>query len=103
MALGAAGPRLSEMIFLEDIATHPNHRGKGYGSALIDTITAIATLQDRPTVLVCSNVANTTFYESHGFTTIAETLIGDDDPTWREKPFTVKVMMKESNTAIEQS
>lgn len=46
-----------------------------------------------PTYLISSNVkANTGFYNSLGFFTVKELLLGDDNPTWKEPPVVVAVV-----------
>jgi GNAT superfamily N-acetyltransferase len=80
------------MICLEGLATHPDHQGKGYGGTILDTIASFADTQDRAIYLLSSNNANTFFYESHGFDTAVEIVLGDNDPTWDKKPFIIKIV-----------
>lgn len=39
-----------------------------------------------------SNVNNTGFYNSLGFVTEADILMGDDDPDWHTKPVVIKLV-----------
>ncbi len=42
--------------------------------------------------LMSSNVNNTGFYNSLGFVTEADILMGDDDPDWHTKPVVIKLV-----------
>jgi hypothetical protein len=39
-----------------------------------------------------SNIANEPFYNSHGFYTVGEAIIGNDDPNWHEAPVIVQIV-----------
>ena len=42
--------------------------------------------------LESSNIINEPFYNSHGFKTVGEAIIGDDNPTYHGKPFPVQIV-----------
>jgi hypothetical protein len=44
------------------------------------------------TWLQSSNIANTEFYNSHGFFTIAEVVVGENNPTWDGEPVVVSIV-----------
>ncbi len=49
--------------------------------------------QGRATWLASSNVAvNTVFYNSLGFVTVKQFMLGDDNPTWEETPFPIAIV-----------
>jgi hypothetical protein len=39
-----------------------------------------------------SNIENKEFYESHGFQTVAEIVIGNDNPTWHHPPIIAEIV-----------
>ncbi|KAF4575096.1 hypothetical protein EYR36_006452 [Pleurotus pulmonarius] len=85
------GDRVKSMVHIDGLATSPQSQGRGYAGALLDAVTAKADAGSRATYLESSNVANTGFYESHGFRTIEEIQCGDDNPAWKEPPVVVKL------------
>ncbi|KAL0947539.1 hypothetical protein HGRIS_013635 [Hohenbuehelia grisea] len=89
------GERAKDMMHVMMLMTHPRHQGKGYGGGLLDFITASADTLGKSTFLESSNIANTAFYESHGFKTVSEAIIGDEEPTWKRPPVVVKIMVRE--------
>ncbi|KAL4265043.1 Acyl-CoA N-acyltransferase [Pleurotus pulmonarius] len=91
------GDRVKSMVHIDGLATSPQSQGRGYAGALLDAVTAKADAGSRATYLESSNVANTGFYESHGFRTIEEIQCGDDNPAWKEPPVVVKLMVREHN------
>lgn len=42
--------------------------------------------------LLSSNVANTRFYESWGYVTVKEIMIGENNATWKKPPFPVLIV-----------
>ncbi|KDQ29466.1 hypothetical protein PLEOSDRAFT_1112289 [Pleurotus ostreatus PC15] len=89
------GDRVKDMVHIDGLATRPQSQGRGYAGALLDTVTAKADAASQATYLESSNVANTGFYESHGFITVGEIVCGDDNPAWKEPPVVVKLMVRE--------
>jgi len=89
------GDRVKEMVVLDLLATAPGKQGHGYGSELATMVTSEADAESRATMLVSSNIANTAFYESLGFRTIKEVVVGDDNPTWTEPPVILGIMLRE--------
>ncbi|KAG9218881.1 hypothetical protein CCMSSC00406_0001005 [Pleurotus cornucopiae] len=85
------GDRVKDMVHIDGLATSPQSQGRGYAGALLDAVTAKADTASRATYLESSNVANTGFYESHGFITVGEIVCGDDNPAWKEPPVVVKL------------
>jgi len=91
----AIGDRAKDMLFVDLLATAPAEQGRGYGSAVLDSITKEADIQNRATWLHSSNVSNTEFYNSHGFVTVRTYLLGDKNPEWHEPPVIVSIMVRE--------
>ncbi|TFK28898.1 hypothetical protein FA15DRAFT_664997 [Coprinopsis marcescibilis] len=89
------GARQKDMIYVNLVCTAPASQGHGFASALLDTITRMADMLSVACWLESSNVANEGFYNSHGFYTVGEAAIGDDDPTWKGQPVIVQVMVRE--------
>ncbi|KAL5527802.1 hypothetical protein ACEPAG_6603 [Sanghuangporus baumii] len=89
------GADRQRMRSVNALATAPEFQRRGYGGALLDAITKLADAEGRSTYLLSSNAAaNTEFYNAHGFFTIAQILIGDDDPTWKGSPIPVPLMVR---------
>ncbi|KAL4265037.1 N-acetyltransferase domain-containing protein [Pleurotus pulmonarius] len=89
------GDRIKSMVHIDGLATSPRSQGRGHAGALLDAVTAKADAASRATYLESSNVANTRFYESHGFSTVGEIEYGGDNPSWKEPPVVVKLMVRE--------
>lgn len=104
------------MFFIQLIATMPAYRRHGYASALVNMATAEASTshpqlensshythlllqadtQGRASWLVSSNISNEPFYNSLGFSTRANVILGDDNPTWHKPPVVVKIVCPQS-------
>ncbi|PPQ77410.1 hypothetical protein CVT25_010992 [Psilocybe cyanescens] len=89
------GDRIREMIYVNLLATDPQNQGQGYGGALLESITRTADISGQSIWLQSSNINNTEFYMSHGFRTVAEVCLGDDNPNWYSKPVIVPIMVRE--------
>ncbi|KAJ8698480.1 hypothetical protein PTI98_005186 [Pleurotus ostreatus] len=89
------GDRVKNMYHIDSLATSPQSQGRGYAGALLDAVTAKADAASQATYLESSNVANTGFYESHGFRIVGEIVCGDVNPAWKESPVVVKLMVRE--------
>jgi len=94
----ALGDRLKEMVSLDSLATNPKKQGRGYGTALVASVSAKADAEARSTWLCSSNILNTGFYESCGFTTIAEFTLGEANPTWDRPPVIIRLMERKPQT-----
>ncbi|PPR04063.1 hypothetical protein CVT24_010638 [Panaeolus cyanescens] len=75
-----------DMLLVEILAVEPNSQRQGNGGALLDCVLRYADRLGKWTWLHCSNVKNVTFYNRHGFQTITEVVLGDDNPEWDEPP-----------------
>ncbi|THH04939.1 hypothetical protein EW145_g5158 [Phellinidium pouzarii] len=89
----SVGEKIKEMIYLKRLATAPRCQKKGYGSALVKAITDIADAEGRACYLVSSNINNSFFYNFHGFYTVAQTILGADNPSWDKKPVVILLQM----------
>lgn len=92
----AIGDRKPEMLCLRLIFTNPKKQGRGYGYTLGRIATDRADELSKPIYLMSSNVkANTKFYNSLGFVTTAEIILGDSNPTWDKPPIVIALMVRE--------
>ncbi|KAH8118717.1 hypothetical protein DFH11DRAFT_1568845, partial [Phellopilus nigrolimitatus] len=87
--LGADAPK---MRAVNSLVTAEAFRRRGYGGALVDAITHMADAEGRSTYLLSSNPINTEFYNAHGFFSLAEVLIGENDPTWEKPPISIPLV-----------
>ncbi|TCD69848.1 hypothetical protein EIP91_005925 [Steccherinum ochraceum] len=87
------GPdRSKKMSFLSHIATTPAKQGRGYGSALCAAMAKEADARGLPSYVISSNVdGNTRFYNSNGYFTVKEIIVGDTDPTWEKEPVKIAI------------
>ncbi|KAI0265854.1 hypothetical protein BC834DRAFT_155727 [Gloeopeniophorella convolvens] len=81
-------------FYIGGIATDPESQGHGYGTALMRAMNAIADEEGKPSYLDSSNVINTGFYNSVGYKTAAEYVLGDDNPDWKKQGIVVRVMIR---------
>jgi len=92
----AIGDRVKEMLYIDGLATAPAEQGRGYGGAVLDSVTKEADAQKRMTWLISSNILNTGFYNSHGFATVGTFVVGDKNPEWKEPPIIVSIMIRDA-------
>ena len=87
--------REGEMFDVMYLATDPDVQGRGYGGALLNQITAEADKLNKSTWLQCSNYTNTHFYSLHGFETVSEYKLGDNNQKWAalgHKPVLIQIV-----------
>jgi GNAT superfamily N-acetyltransferase len=70
--LDAAHPRDEPHYYLSLLGTHPNHRGKGIGMALLEHNLALIDADGLPAYLESSNPANNHRYAGVGFVEVEE-------------------------------
>lgn len=74
--------------YLSLLGTHPDHRGKGLGMALLADNLARIDAAEMPAYLESSNSANDSRYENHGFVRVGEFTRPDEGATvsamWRD-------------------
>uniref|UniRef100_A0A8H7Y1B9 N-acetyltransferase domain-containing protein n=1 Tax=Psilocybe cubensis TaxID=181762 RepID=A0A8H7Y1B9_PSICU len=95
------GDRVREMAYVNLLATDPHHQGRGYGGALLESITRIADASGEALWLQSSNTNNTSFYMSHGFRIVGEVCLGDSNSKWNDKPIIVPIMVREPTSRFE--
>ncbi|KAF7798887.1 hypothetical protein EIP86_010115 [Pleurotus ostreatoroseus] len=81
------GERRETMIHLGIVCTAPEKQGHGARADLSSLDQADA--EERATWLISSNALNEGFYNSLGFETAKEIVLGDDNPTWNEPPVVI--------------
>jgi GNAT superfamily N-acetyltransferase len=85
----ASHPRDRPHYYLSLLGTHPDHRGKGLGMALLAENLTRIDAEAMPAYLESSNAANDPRYERHGFTRIGHFTRPDEQATvstmWRER------------------
>ncbi|KAI0048029.1 hypothetical protein FA95DRAFT_1558417 [Auriscalpium vulgare] len=89
------GDKKDELFLLGLLVTHPAYQGRGYGSALVKALAWMADAAERPTWLISSNVINKEFYESFGYKSVADIVIGDEDPDYDDEPFVISLMIRQ--------
>jgi len=89
------GSRKPEMLYVSRLFADPATQGRGYGYALANVAVRRAEHLSRAAYLVSSNAKNTGFYNSVGFFTVGEIVLGDSNPEWEEPPVVMSVMVRE--------
>ena len=74
----AAHPRDEPHYYLSLLGTHPDHRGKGIGMALLEHDLALIDADGFPAYLESSNTANNHRYAGVGFEEVGQSLPGGD-------------------------
>jgi GNAT superfamily N-acetyltransferase len=84
----AAHPHERPHFYLTMLGTHPQHRGKGIGMALLAETLARIDVERAPAFLESTNPANDHRYERVGFRPSGRFELGEDGPDvtqmWRE-------------------
>jgi GNAT superfamily N-acetyltransferase len=86
---GANHPHHPPHYYLSLLGTHPEHRGKGKGMALLSQTLAEIDKEGMPAYLESSNPNNNARYENVGFVQVGEFAAPGDGPTvtrmWRDR------------------
>ena len=84
----AAHPRHEDHYYLSLLGTHPEHRGRGTGMALLTENLAAVDAEGAPAYLESTNPGNLDRYRSVGFERIGQFTLPQDGPTvttmWRD-------------------
>lgn len=82
-----AHPRRPDHWYLAMLGTHPDHQGRGLGSALLQPILETCDRDGTPAYLESSKKSNVAFYARHGFE-LRDPVLTDGGPTlfpmWRD-------------------
>ncbi|KAF8897726.1 hypothetical protein BD779DRAFT_397986 [Infundibulicybe gibba] len=89
------GNRTDAMFHVECLATEPAKQGCGYGSALLRQAITLAERERRSIWLSTDTKENVKFYNSHGFKTVDEAVLGNENPGWDEPPVVMSIMVRE--------
>ncbi|KAI0065974.1 hypothetical protein BV25DRAFT_1821701 [Artomyces pyxidatus] len=89
-------------ISIDELFTHPTYQGRGYASALVNTVVQMADDLHRPTWLISSTPENAVFYHTFGFDTVLEIELGEGDPDWKSSPLVVPVMVRQRKERIDE-
>ncbi|KAL4242497.1 hypothetical protein ABKN59_011710 [Abortiporus biennis] len=89
------GGRKNEVLYFRTVATLPMKQGHGYGSTLTRIVTSLGNAQGKDIWLVSSNTAmNTGFYTKHGFVTVSNFELGNENPSWKGSPIPIHIMVR---------
>ncbi|KAH9899770.1 hypothetical protein C8Q73DRAFT_333730 [Cubamyces lactineus] len=97
MVEDAFGEKVKDMYEIQALATAPEAQGRGYGSALVKTITDMGDADGHDVWLITSDAYG--FYEALGFSMIRYSAAGVDNPKWKGKPVGIRVMYRPAKTA----
>ncbi|KAI0332747.1 hypothetical protein GY45DRAFT_442204 [Cubamyces sp. BRFM 1775] len=90
MVQAAFGAKAKDMYYIHILGTAPEVQGRGYASALVNTVTAMADAEGRDTWLITADA--TPFYEKLGFVVVQEDSLGAENPTWGSKPVPICIV-----------
>ncbi|KAI0819931.1 hypothetical protein BC628DRAFT_1331642, partial [Trametes gibbosa] len=88
------GAGVDQMFEIQILATAPEAQGRGYGTTLVRTVTAMADAAGRDTWVITSGAR--TFYEREGFVLEGAAMLGATNPSWDGKPVEMCVVSAES-------
>ncbi|KAL1944247.1 hypothetical protein VTO73DRAFT_3432 [Trametes versicolor] len=92
MLMRAFGDSIENLIEIQGLATAPEHQGKGYGTALMLLVNALADVQKRGVYLLTTDAHG--FYQRFGYHIVAEDVLGADNPKWTGEPVHIRVMYR---------
>ncbi|KAI0832526.1 hypothetical protein BC628DRAFT_325211 [Trametes gibbosa] len=92
MVKDAFGSEVQDMYDLQVLATAPEAQRRGYGSALVTTVTNMADAAGRDTWVVTAGSYK--FYEQVGFVVVRRDALGGDNPKWNGKPIPIHLMRR---------
>ncbi|KAH8106043.1 hypothetical protein BXZ70DRAFT_412533 [Cristinia sonorae] len=92
-----------DMFSIEHVGAIPAKQGHGYGTTLCKLVVAEADSRRLKTYLVSSNRdANTEFYNRLGFFAVKKFVLGEQNPTWREAPVVIEIMIRDGPNLAEK-
>ncbi|KAI0352851.1 hypothetical protein OH77DRAFT_1512994 [Trametes cingulata] len=97
MVSNAFGEKVADMYEVQALATAPEAQGRGYATALVNTVTDRGDAEGRDVWLITADAY--AFYEWLGFSTIRSELVGVDNPTWDGAPITIRLMHRPAKKA----
>ncbi|KAJ8496080.1 hypothetical protein ONZ51_g1359 [Trametes cubensis] len=92
MVQTAFGEKAKDMYYIHILGTAPEAQGRGYASALVNAVTAMADVEGRDTWLITADA--TPFYERLGFAVVQEDSLGAENPNWSSKPVSICIMLR---------
>ncbi|KAI0335566.1 hypothetical protein GY45DRAFT_810276 [Cubamyces sp. BRFM 1775] len=92
------GDAVKNMIEVQGLATAPEKQGRGYATALMRFVNAIADAQGRSVYLFTTDAYS--FYEIVGYTVLQEAVIGIDNPKWKGDPIHIRIMYRPPSTDV---
>ncbi|PIL36516.1 hypothetical protein GSI_00205 [Ganoderma sinense ZZ0214-1] len=93
LAQSTFGEQMLDMIEIRGLAVSTKRQGRGYGTALVEAIHAIADEQGRAIWLVTGDAVG--FYETLGYIMIREHWIGTGNPAWNGPPVPVRIVYED--------
>ncbi|EKM52841.1 uncharacterized protein PHACADRAFT_212048 [Phanerochaete carnosa HHB-10118-sp] len=91
----ALGDEISRMFEVSSLSTIPERQGRGYATALVHLVTDLTDAKGLRSLLISSNTINRPFFRELGFEIVGAVCLGNDNPTWKEPPVTVDIMVRE--------
>ncbi|KAF9525049.1 hypothetical protein CPB83DRAFT_565978 [Crepidotus variabilis] len=94
------GDRVKQMFYISIFAANMDTDIHNHAGALVDAVTGLADLVDQGIWVKSTSTAQTAFFRSHGFTTIAEVVLGDQNTKWHENPVIIDIMVREPRGGV---
>jgi len=106
----AIGERVKDMVKILVLATESGSQGRDYGGTLLDSVTSLVSriieiilkLSDEPmyqadlmgqtTMVQADDHHKINFYKAHGFKSVADVVLGNQNPRWHDVPVTIKIV-----------
>ncbi|KAF8812269.1 hypothetical protein BYT27DRAFT_7159461 [Phlegmacium glaucopus] len=93
----AIGERVKDMVKIMVLATEPQSQGRNYDGTLLNSVTSLADLMGQTTMVQSNDLHKTEFYKVHHFKSVADVVLGDQNPRWHDMPVTIKIVSSSKN------
>ncbi|KAI9069881.1 hypothetical protein FKP32DRAFT_1616591 [Trametes sanguinea] len=92
MVQEAFGDGVHDLYEIRGLVVSPEAQGRGYGKALVKTVTEMSDASGKDLWLLTSNARS--FYETIGFECIRTCTLGEDNPTWTHDPIELCIVSR---------
>ncbi|OSD08758.1 hypothetical protein PYCCODRAFT_1473314 [Trametes coccinea BRFM310] len=95
MVQEAFGESIHDMYEIRGLIVSPKAQGRGYGKALVKTVTDVSDAAGKDMWLLTTNARS--FYETIGFECVRTGTLGEGNPAWTQAPIELCIMHRRRN------